>query len=246
MEITGKKVLITGANRGLGRALALACAQAAAEEIIACARQPDTLDALQADVSGLQTRITPVRLDVTSDEQVRAAAEQVGRVDILINNAGIGVFGGVLKGEFEAIQREADVNYLGAIRMVRAFAPAMAEHGDGIIVNVASQLGKASLPAMGTYCATKAALLSLSQAMRGDLAPAGVRVIAVLPGTLDTDMSKGFDIPKLPPLAAAEEILDAILREEREVAIGDEARKLLSDMAADPVAVEDAFSQFRA
>ncbi|MCI0486399.1 MAG: SDR family NAD(P)-dependent oxidoreductase [Blastocatellia bacterium] len=246
MNISGKRVLITGANRGLGRALALACARRGAAEVIACARRTETLDALLSEATGLQTRITPVQLDITKQEEVTSAAEQSGRVDILINNAGIAVFGGVLKAELEDLEREVEINYLGVIRMVRAFAPAMADFGDGVIVNIASQLGKVNLPALGTYCATKAALLSLSQAMRGDLAPAGVRVISVLPGTLDTDMSRGFDIPKMPPLAAAEEILEAIRREDREVAIGDEARKLLSDLAADPVAVEEGFSQFRA
>ena len=246
MEISGKRILITGANRGLGRALALACARAGAAEVIAAARRSETLDGLISDAKGLQTRITSLQLDITKQEEVQAAAEQSGRLDILINNAGTAVFGGVLKGSLEEIEREIETNYLGVIRLVRAFAPAMIAHGDGLIVNIASQLGKVNLPALGTYCATKAALLSLSQAMRGDLAPGGVRVIRVLPGAIDTDMSRGFDIPKMAPDAAAEEILEAIRSEPREVAIGDEARKLISDVAADPVAVEDAFSQFRA
>jgi NAD(P)-dependent dehydrogenase (short-subunit alcohol dehydrogenase family) len=244
MEITGRRVLITGANRGLGRALALACAEAGAAEVIAAARELHGVEA--GDGGGPQPRITQARLDVTSDEQVEAAARRVGAVDILINNAGIAVFGGVFKAGLEDVRREMEVNYLGVLRVVRAFAPAMAERGDGLIVNIASQLSKVSLPALGTYCATKAALLSLSQAMRGDLAPSGVRVISVLPCTIDTDMSRGYDIPKIPVEAAAAEILEAIRSEARETMIGDEARQLLSSLAADPVAVEQAFSQFRA
>jgi NAD(P)-dependent dehydrogenase (short-subunit alcohol dehydrogenase family) len=244
MEITGRRVLITGANRGLGRALALACLRAGAAEVIAATREPQDLR-LTDDVK-LQARVTPARIDVTSDEEVEAAARQSGPVDILINNAGIAVFGGVFKAPPEEIRREVEINYLGVVRMVRAFAPAMAERGDGLIVNIASQLGKVSLPALGTYCATKAALLALSQAMRGDLAPRGVRVISVLPCTIDTDMSRGYDIPKISPEVAASEILEAIRSEARETMIGDEARQLMSSLAADPAAVEQAFSQFRA
>src|SRR6267143_56577 len=84
-------------------------------------------------------------------------------------------------------------------RMTWAFAPAMIAHGDGLIVNVASILAKVNLPALGNYCAQKAALLSLSQALRGDLARQGVRVITVLPGTIDTDMSRDFGGPKMSP-----------------------------------------------
>ena len=240
MQISGKRVLITGANRGLGQALALAFVRAGAVEVFAGTRNVDALEA-----SG-SPKITPIKLDVTSDEDVAAASRDVGRVDILINNAGIAVHGGVFKAAFDDIQSEIDINILGPLRVVRAFAPAMVEHGDGMIVNVSSQLGKVALPASGTYCATKAALLSLTQAMRGDLAHRGVRVVAVLPGAMDTDMTRNYAIPKTSPSKVADEILEAIRTEPREIAVSDDARKLLADLAADPLSVEDALSQFRA
>ena len=246
MQITGKRVLITGANRGLGKALALACARADASEIIACARNLESLSALEASTRGLAARITQVKLDVTSDDEVARAADGVGRVDILINSAGISVFGGFLKASLEEIKREIDINFLGPVRLVRAFAPAMAEYGDGLIVNIASQLSKVAIPMLGSYCATKAGVLSMTQAIRGDLAPSGVRVISILPGTLDTDMARGYDIPKTSADSAALEILEAIRTESRETAVCDDARKLLSDLAADPVGVEEALSQLRA
>ena len=244
MEIEGKRILITGANRGLGRALVVACAQAGAGEVVACARRPEELETLINSVGG-RTKLTPVRLDVTSDEDVSAAA-QLGRVDVLINSAGIAVYGGGLKAEMEDIRREIEINYLGVLRMVRAFAPAMAEHGDGLIVNVASILGKVSAPALGTYCATKAALLSLGQSLRGDLSDRGVRVITVLPATIDTDMSRGFDGEKMTAEQAAQEIVEAIRRETIEAAIGDGARGILAGLSADPLGTEKAFAQLKA
>jgi short-subunit dehydrogenase len=243
MEIEGKRILITGANRGLGRALALACAEAGAGEIVAGARRPEELGALTGGV-GARAKLTPVRLDVTSDDDVNAAAAS-GPVDVLINNAGVAVYGGALKAGMEEIRREIETNYLGVLRTVRAFAPAMVERGDGLIVNVASILGKVSAPALGTYCATKAALLSLSQSLRGDLAGSGVRVIAVLPGTIDTDMSRGFDVEKMTAEQAAREIVEAIREEKTEAPIGEGARGLLAALGADPVGIEKAFAQFR-
>ena len=243
MEIEGKRILITGANRGLGRALALACIEAGAGEVVACARRPEELEAL-VNSAGARAKLTPVRLDVTSDEDVSAAAAS-GRVDVLVNNAGVAVYGGVLKAGMEEIRREIEINYIGLLRVVRAFAPAMVEHGDGLIVNVASVMGKVSAPALGSYCATKAALLSLSQSLRGDLAGTGVRVIAVLPATIDTDMSRDFDGEKMTPEQAAREIVEAIRSEKTETPIGDGARGVLAGLSADPVGTEKAFAQFR-
>lgn len=240
MEIKGRRVLITGANRGLGRALVLACLGAGASEVLAGVRQPDNLKESFQD-----ERLKPVHLDVTSEADVSAAAE-MGRVDILINNAGICLFGSVLRVPMDQLQHEVEVNYFGALRIARALAPAMIQHGDGLIVNVASILGKVSVPAMGNYCAMKAALLSLSQALRGDLAGTGVRVITVLPGTIDTDMSRGFSGPKMTSEQAALEIIDAIRAERIETPIGDGARGVMTGLASDPLAIEASFAEYRA
>jgi short-subunit dehydrogenase len=244
MEIEGKRILITGANRGLGRALALACAEAGAGEVVAGARRPEELETLLDSVGERGTKITPVRLDVTSDEDVKAVAA-LGRVDVLVNSAGVAVYGGVLKAGMEEIRREIEINYIGVLRVVRAFAPAMMEHGDGLIVNVASVMGKVSAPALGTYCAMKAALLSLSQSLRGDLADSGVRVIAVLPATIDTDMSRDFGGEKMTAEQAAREIVEAMRREKTETTIGEGARGILAGLSADPEGTEKAFAQFR-
>jgi NAD(P)-dependent dehydrogenase (short-subunit alcohol dehydrogenase family) len=243
MEIEGKRVLVTGANRGLGRALALAFLGARAREVLAGARQTKSLENLRETAQDL--RLTPVRLDVTSEEDVQAATD-LGRVDILINNAGVCVYGSVLNVPMSDLQDEININYFGAMRMARAFAPAMVAHGDGLIVNVASILAKVNLPALGNYCAVKAALLSLSQAMRGDLSRQGVRVITVLPGTIDTNMSRAFDGPKLSPEQAASEIIEAIRAERIETPIGDAARDVMAGLQSDPLAMEMSFAEYRA
>lgn len=243
MQIEGKRVLVTGASRGLGHALALAFLGAGAREVLAGARQPKSLENLRETVQ--DQRLTPLHLDVTSEEDVRAAAD-LGRVDILVNNAGVCVYGSVLDVPMSELQNEINVNYFGPMLMARAFAPAMIAHGDGLIVNVASILAKVNLPALGNYCAQKAALLSLSQAMRGDLARQGVRVITILPGTIDTDMSRAFDGPKMSPEQAASEIIEAIQAERIETPIGDAAREVMAGLASDPLAMERSFAEYRA
>jgi NAD(P)-dependent dehydrogenase (short-subunit alcohol dehydrogenase family) len=211
--------------------------------VVAGAQQPESLDSLRE--TSPDARLTPVRLDITSGDDIRAAAG-LGRVDILINNAGVCVYGSVLHVGMAELRHEIEINYFGALRMARAFAPAMMEHGDGLIVNVASILAKVSLPAFGNYCALKAALLSLSQALRGDLARRGVRVITVLPGTIDTDMSRNFSGPKMSPEQAASEIIEAIRAERIETPIGEAAREVMAGLASDPLAIETSFAEYRA
>ncbi|HEU4386820.1 MAG TPA: SDR family NAD(P)-dependent oxidoreductase [Blastocatellia bacterium] len=245
MEINGKRVLVTGASRGLGQAIAFACARSGASEVIAGVRKPQDIEDLRRAGAAENLNLTVIKLDVTSAEDVDAAG-LTGRVDILFNNAGTLAFGGVLKASLDDVRSELEVNYLGVLRVVRAFGPAMAEHGDGMIVNIGSILGKVSVPAIGTYCATKAALLSLSQALRGDLGPRGVRVITVLPSTVDTDMSRGFDLPKMTTEDAAKWILEAVRAEAREAAIGDISTVVIARLKTEPEQVEKEFGQFRA
>ncbi len=244
MEIKGKRILVTGANRGLGRALAFAFATAGAREIIAGARKLEDIEQLKADALADGAPITPVRLDVRFEEDV-AAVVALGPVDILVNNAAIAVYGGPLKAEFADIRNEIETNYLSVVRLVQAFAPTMIEQGDGMIVNIATIFAKVNLPIVGTYCATKAALLSLGQALRAHLADKGVRVITVMPSTIDTDMSRGADVPKMTKEFVAGEILRIIREEPIDPPIGDEARGILEGLAKDPLSMEQTFAQIR-
>jgi len=238
MEIEGRRVLVTGASRGLGRALVTAFVDAGVSEVLAGARKREDLEALRSE------RVTPVRLDVTSDEDVEDLAG-LDAVDILINNAGVAGFGNPLTMDFAAIQEEIAVNYFGVLRVTRAIAPGMIAKHDGVIVNVATAFAKINLPLVGTYCATKAALLSLGQAFRAYLAEHGVRVITVMPTTIDTDMSKGADVPKMTKEFVAAEILAAIREEPHDPPIGDEAKGVFEGLSKDALGLERVLQNYR-
>jgi NAD(P)-dependent dehydrogenase (short-subunit alcohol dehydrogenase family) len=239
MQIEGKRVLISGASRGLGRTLVDAFLDAGAAEVIAGTRKLKDREALKS------SRVTPIRLDVTSDRDAEVVTG-MGPIDILINNAGVAGYGNPLTMSFKAAQEEIAVNYLGVLRVTRAVAPGMIAKRDGVIVNVATAFAKVNLPLIGTYCATKAALLSLGQAMRAYLADDGVRVITVMPTTIDTDMSRGADVPKMTKEFVAAEILTAIREERHDPPIGDEAKGVVDGLLKDPLAFEKMLMNYRA
>lgn len=231
MEIEGKRILVTGASRGLGRALVSAFVDAGASEVIAGVRKRKDREALKSE------RVTPVQLDVTSERDIEVVAG-MGAIDVLINNAGVAGFGNPLTMDFSSIQDELAVNYLGVLRVTRAIAPGMIAKHDGMIVNIATAFAKVNLPIVGTYCATKAALLSLGQALRAYLSDHGVRVITVMPTTIDTDMSRGANVPKMTKEFVAAEILAAIREERHDPPIGDEAKGVFDRLSKDPLGLE--------
>jgi NAD(P)-dependent dehydrogenase (short-subunit alcohol dehydrogenase family) len=245
MDITNRRVLITGASRGLGRTLALAFAAAGAREVFAGVRKSDDLQKLKSDAAAISAPITPIKLDVTSEDDVDATAN-LGLIDILVNNAGIAGYGDPLQMSFEDAMREMNVNYFGALRMARALAPQMVERGEGMILNVATAFARVNLPLVGTYCASKAALLSLGQALRAYLSDKGVHVMTVMPTTIDTDMSKGADVPKMTTEFVATEILRHIREETIDPPIGEEAEGILDGLLKDPAAMEKMIGQIRA
>ena len=142
--------------------------------------------------------------------------------------------------------REMNVNYFGALRMSRALAPDMIARGEGMIVNVATAFAKINLPLIGTYCASKAALLSLGQALRAYLKDNGVHVMTVMPTTIDTDMAKGADVPKMTTQFVAGEILRHIRDDSIDPPIGEEAEGVLERLKNDPLGLEKMLSEIRA
>jgi NAD(P)-dependent dehydrogenase (short-subunit alcohol dehydrogenase family) len=241
MQIEGKRVLISGAGRGLGRTLVGAFLDAGASEVFAGTRGEEVRDGLKRE---FDERVTPIQLDVTSDSDVKALS-QLGTIDILVNNAGVAGYGNPLTMNFSDAQNELAVNYLGALRLTRGVAPGMIAQGDGVIVNVATAFAKVNLPLVGTYCATKAALLSLGQALRAHLADDGVRVITVMPTTFDSDMSRDANVPKMKKEYVAAEILAAIREERHDPPIGDEAKGVLEGLLKDPLGLEKTLMNYR-
>lgn len=241
MEIEGKRVLISGASRGLGKALVAAFVAAGASEVLAGTRRQEDRDALQRE---FPERVTPVQLDVTNESDIEAV-NGFDAIDILVNNAGVAGFGNPLTMSFDDVQHELAVNYLGMLRLTRAVAPRMIAQRDGVIVNIATAFAKVNLPLVGTYCATKAALLSLGQALRAYLSDDNVRVITVMPTTIDTDMSRGANVPKMTKEYVAGEILAAIREERHDPPIGTEAKIILEGLSKDPLALEKTLMNFR-
>lgn len=245
MNIEQKRILISGANRGLGHTLAFAFAKAGAKEVLAGARKPGDLSKLKQEAGTLGALITPIKLDVTNEDEVNAT-KRLGVIDILVNNAGVAGYGNPVTMTFDDAVREMEVNYFGALRLTRALAPAMIERGAGMIVNIATAFAKINLPLIGTYCASKSALLSLGQALRAYLADSRVHVMTVMPTTIDTDMSQGAEVPKLTTEFVAGEILRHIREESVDPPIGEEAEKVLAGLRSDPLELEKMLSQIKA
>jgi NAD(P)-dependent dehydrogenase (short-subunit alcohol dehydrogenase family) len=244
MKISGRRVLVTGASRGLGRTLAFAFATAGAATTYAGGRRAEDRESLQSEAAAAGAAVIPIALDVTSDRDCERIAD-LG-IDILVNNAGIASFGDPLAMKFEDIQQELEVNYLGGLRMARACAPGMIARHEGMIVNVATAFAKVNLPLVGTYCATKAALLSVGQAMRAYLSDKGIHVMTVMPTTIDTDMSRGANVPKMTKEFVAGEMLRHIREETIDPPIGEEAEGVLAGLQKDPRALEIMLAQLRA
>jgi short-subunit dehydrogenase len=228
--IKGSVVLITGATGAIARALIAALTARGAAKIYAAAR----------DISALAAsdRLVPIKMDVTSDDDVAKAATIATDVTLLINNAGVNhntAF--MLAPDLSIAREEIEANYLAPLRVTRAFAPALIKN-HGAVLNMLTILARVNLPFMGSYCASKAAALSLTQGLRGELTPKGVRVAAALPGAVDTRMTAGLSIPKMTPADAATEILDGFEAGEEEIYVGEMARGLAQGLASDPKAIE--------
>lgn len=205
MTITGKAVLVTGANRGIGQALVEEALSRGARRVYAGTRQP---------LSHPDERVTPLTLDITKPEQIQGAVEAVDSLDILINNAGVAAYDDL--SDRAALDQHLAVNLFGTYGVTQAFLPLLTSCR-GAIVNVLSDSAVAALPLIPAYSISKAAAFSLSQSYRALLAGRGVRVHAVLPGPVDTDMSRGVDIPKASPESVARAIFDGLEKGEDEI-----------------------------
>jgi len=221
----GRVVLITGASSGIGRAAARAYATQGAHLVLA-ARREELLREVVREVEGLGSRAIAVRCDITQAEDVarlmREAETHFGGVDILINNAGIGLFGPVEALAEEQLRQVFELNFFALVRVTRAALPLLRKRPGGQIVNVSSVLGHRGLPLLGGYCAAKAAVNTLTESLRAELASEGISVLLVSPGFTETEFrqtrlnAEGWQ-QSSPPLKqmSADEVAAAMVKASR-------------------------------
>jgi len=205
MKTRDRTVLVTGANRGIGQALVEEALRRGARRVYAGARHP---------IAHSDERVTPLTIDVKNTAQIQRAIERVESLDILINNAGLALYDDL--SDRVVLERHLAVNLYGTYRVTQAFLPLLAR-SRGAIVNVLSLAGLAALPIIPAYSISKAAEFSLTQSLRAIWAGRGVTVHAVLAGPVDTDMSRGLDIPKASPESVARAIFDGLEKGEEDI-----------------------------
>jgi NAD(P)-dependent dehydrogenase (short-subunit alcohol dehydrogenase family) len=232
--IEGSRVLVTGAGRGLGQVLSRMLVERGAAVVYGGARDP----------AGVATPgVTPVRLDITSDAEVEAAVARCGDATILINNAGIMRGTAQLEApDMDSARDEMETNYFGMLRMCRAFAPVLGGNGGGALVNILSIVSWFANPANSTYCATKSAQWSLTNAARIELRRQGTLVTGVFVGVIDTEMGEFFgDLPKISPDSVARQVLDGIDAGAEEILCDDRTRAVKANLPQDLTAIYPAF-----
>jgi len=238
--ISGSVAFVTGANRGIGRAITEALLERGAKKVYAAARNTAQLKDLIKSSGG---RVEAVELDVTNPSHIEAAAAKAGNVNLVINNAGLANLIEPLGPEtIASAKREFDVNVFGPLAIAQAFAPALAKSGiagrPGAIVNINSVASLSNFTSLLTYSASKAAAHSITQGIRAVLASKGVSVFGVYPGPVDTDMAEEIDLPKATPQSVAKRILDGIETGEHYIFPDDYAADFGRRHFADPRAFE--------
>jgi len=226
MKLENATVFITGANRGLGLAFARGALARGARKVYAAARDPASI-ALPG--------VVPIALDINDPVQVAAAAADCGDVSLVINNAGIATTGGLLDADsIDATRRMIDTNVFGLLRVSQAFAPALATNGGGALLNVLSVSSWISAPVLAGYAVSKAAAWSVTNGLRNELRAQGTQVLGLHVGFIDTDLTKGFEAPKLAPDFVVERAYAALEAGESEVAIDEWTQQIKAGLSHAP------------
>ena len=223
MQLEGITALVTGANRGIGAGFARALVEAGAAKVYAGARDPATVT---------DPGVVAVRLDVTDDASVRALAAELGDVQLVVNNAGVGSPALPLDIDLEQARWEFDVNYYGTLRVAQAFAPVLAKNGGGALVNMLSALSWFAMPQLSNYSATKSAAWSLTNALRQQLREQDTRVVGVHVGYVDTDLTAGMAGDKVQVSEVADAVLAALRADEDEVLVDETSRQVRAGLSA--------------
>ena len=221
MDIKDQVVFVTGASRGLGLAFAREAVKRGAKKVYAGVRNVSSFN---------QDGITPIQLDVTNQESIEQALAACGDVSVLVNNAGIvSLNTGSVDDNFIEVTKELmETNFYGVIRTSKAFSPILAKNGGGAIINVLSDATWFAIPLLAAYSSTKSAAWSFTNSLRLTLQEVGTKVVGVHVGFLDTDMTKGLNIPKTQPSVVAQLSYDGLLHGANEV-LADEGTKAIKD-----------------
>lgn len=226
MQLKNATVLITGANRGIGLAFAREALARGARKVYAGARDPASVT-----LPGVQA----IQLDVTSDQDVAAAAALAKDVTLVINNAGIAAMGGFLADDsIESARRHLETNLLGPLRVAQGFAPVLAANGGGALLNVLSIASWINRPVLGVYGMSKSAAWALTNGLRHELREQGTQVLGLHMGFVDTDLTRGLDAPKSTPDSVVRQAFDALEAGAEEVLADDATRRVKQGLAAEP------------
>jgi len=226
MKIRNAVALVTGSNRGLGKAFAEQLLAGGAKKVYAAARDPSSIK-----LAGVEK----IKLDVTKLDEIAAAAKNCGDVTLIVNNAGIARGSGFLGADtIEHARAEMDTNYFGPLLMSRAFAPVLAKHGGGAIINVLSVLSWITFPGAGTYCASKSAAWALSNGLRQELADQKTQVVALHVGLMDTDMARDIPGPRSNPADVVRQVLAVLESGGSEVLADQSSRGVKKGLSAEP------------
>jgi len=239
MNMRNTTAFVTGASRGIGRALVDVLLSRGVKKIYATARTQtgmDTLTAIQ------DPRLVAVMVDISDPVQVARAAAQGGDVNLLINNAGQINFGSILEASIDDVRANMETNYYGTLNVIRAFAPVIEANGGGAVVNLLSIVALASMPGLAAYNASKAAAWSMTQSVRADLRTRGIVVHGVYPGPVDTDMLNGVEIDKAAPQDVAEAIVGGVEQGVEDIFPDDVSKGAYAAWCQDHKAVEAQFS----
>lgn len=227
MDITGQIAVVTGANRGIGRQYVLELLERGVATVYATARRPETLDFEDP-------RVVPLRLDLLDHDSIVAAAEAAPEATLLVNNAGIATGAQLVTGDLTEIRREMDTHFWGTLDVIRTFSPILSGNGGGGIVNVLSALSWFASPGTGSYAAAKAAEWNMTNGVRLELAAQRTLVQGVFLGAADTDISAGYDGPKIAAREVPRRSLDGLEAEQIEVVVDDWSAMVKASLGEDP------------